>query len=458
MSHLVWVGERRHAPPRMLPVTEAPTDGVMMDVLNMKTLATTLGLTVGLFGTTACVGEVEQGGDPAPTLEQGGEVASGGQSIVGGQATDIRSVPWQVSLQTFGSHFCGGSIIDAEWVLTAAHCVQGQRASSLQAAAGGTRLGSFSQRRDVSRIIVHPQYNSRTSDNDIALVRLSQPFQPNGTTVTEVPIIDVAARTDGLTSPGTLSLVSGWGATFEGGSSSSSLRSVTLPIVSNADASRAYRRQIPDSNIAAGLLGEGGKDACQGDSGGPLVVADGQGGIALAGVVSYGIGCARPDFPGIYARVSFYESWLKQYVPNVSGPATAPPTQDQSEESEPAPVPAPNVEPITVSSTQPIRVPDASSTTRSVTFERSFVLDTIDVEATIDHPFPSDLAIVLKSPGGSRVLLEQPGSNNATTRSYTVRNFAGTNVQGRWVLEFYDVYRQDVGAYDTLSLTFNPQD
>ena len=100
-------------------------------------------------------------------------------------------------------------------------------------------------------------------------------------------------------------VVSGWGTTSEGGSTPSTLRKVTVPVISDDKCRDAYgRNDIFDSNLCAGF-DAGGKDSCQGDSGGPLYCSGYQ-----AGVVSWGYGCARPNYPGVYTEVSYFINWI----------------------------------------------------------------------------------------------------------------------------------------------------
>lgn len=428
-----------------------------MSLMQDKQLTTMLifgALSLSMTMMTACTGEFA--GDSAlqeVDLEASHESTE--QSIVGGSTVSIGSYPWQISLQSYGSHFCGGTIIDDEWILTAAHCVEGESASRLSVRAGSSTWSRSGQTRSVSRIISHPSYNGDPAYGyDIALLKLSSPLSINQN-AQPIPVTTTADEQAGATATGAVATVSGWGATREGGSGSSTLRAVSVPVISNSVASQLYGYSIDNTMLAAGILNQGGKDSCQGDSGGPLVVS-GTSGPILAGVVSYGYGCARAQYPGIYTRVSSYQGWLTQYIPDL---LTTPEEEAPSEPEQP-PQPTqptqPSAQPIVVSTNQAISVPDASRTTRSVTLSQSFTLSTIDVAMTINHPYPSDLAVIIQAPDGRRVLLEQPGQNNSTSRSYTVSTFSGMNVAGQWIIEFYDVYSQDVGAVSSFSMTFNP--
>jgi len=186
---------------------------------------------------------------------------------------------------------CGGTLIGPDIVLGAAHC--GGYVGS-KVTIGTTRVEVIQQSR-------HPNYNSNTEENDFYLYRLKSSVSTTGATVT--------LNTDGATpSAGQPLTTLGKGHTSEGGSSSSVLRDVVVPTVSNDGCRSAYGSRYK-SNVML-CAGEASKDSCQGDSGGPLVIRQGMNHI-LAGVVSWGDGCGRPESPGIYARVSAVIPWIQ---------------------------------------------------------------------------------------------------------------------------------------------------
>uniref|UniRef100_A0A672G6F2 Peptidase S1 domain-containing protein n=1 Tax=Salarias fasciatus TaxID=181472 RepID=A0A672G6F2_SALFA len=237
--------------------------------------------------------------------------ASRNTRIVGGAVAPEGSWPWQVSLHRSGGHFCGGSLINNRWVLSAAHCFETITAGQVTVYLGRqTQAGPNpnEESRSVSQIISHPNYNTVTEDNDIALLRLAS----------DVPFTDYIvpvclAASDSSVHAGVSTWVTGWGALTEGGSVSNDLMEVQVPVVGNRQCNCDYGvGEITDNMLCAGFR-EGGKDACQGDSGGPLVSKQGDVWILL-GIVSFGIGCARPELPGVYARVSRYMSWINSQI------------------------------------------------------------------------------------------------------------------------------------------------
>ncbi|CAH1796166.1 unnamed protein product [Owenia fusiformis] len=229
--------------------------------------------------------------------------------VVGGQQARQGEFPWQISLQSRGSHICGGMVIDNQWILTAAHCVIGARARNLNVVIGEHNRYSTDANEvsiGVSSIKIHPSYSDSTLNNDVALLKLKSSFTYNED-VQPVCAPDWYEDFDGV-----YCTVSGWGTQSSGASSLPSiLRYVNVPVVSNYRCGQQYgSSQITDQMICAGLIGTGGKDSCQGDSGGPLVCKVGNT-FQLAGIVSWGYGCADRNYPGVYTRVTEFLDWIE---------------------------------------------------------------------------------------------------------------------------------------------------
>ncbi|KAG5885763.1 hypothetical protein JTB14_031200 [Gonioctena quinquepunctata] len=222
--------------------------------------------------------------------------------IVGGQNTDIAWHPWQVSVQHQNSHFCGGFLISDVWVVTAAHCITKGFRTDLNIRAGSTIWNNGGQTVPVSSFIIHPFYDDNNLNNDVALLRLAAPVNVANARAAALPR---PGQEVGVGSPVS---ITGWGALGEQRPGPLILQEVVVPALNRDDCRRLYSvGQITNEMFCAGVVGIGGKDACQGDSGGPAVV-DG----VVVGVVSWGRGCARPQWPGVYAQVSAVRDWITQ--------------------------------------------------------------------------------------------------------------------------------------------------
>uniref|UniRef100_A0A8C8UND2 trypsin n=1 Tax=Peromyscus maniculatus bairdii TaxID=230844 RepID=A0A8C8UND2_PERMB len=205
--------------------------------------------------------------------------------IVGGYTCRENSVPYQVSLNS-GYHFCGGSLINDQWVVSAAHCYK----SRIQVRLGEHNINVLEGNEQfvtAAKSIRHPKFNSKTLDNDIMLIKLASPVTLN-------------AR---------VCLISGWGNTLSlGVNNPDLLQCLDAPLLTQAACEASYPGKITNNMVCAGFL-EGGKDSCQGDSGGP-VVCNGQ----LQGIVSWGYGCAQKNLPGVYTKVCNYVDWIQDTI------------------------------------------------------------------------------------------------------------------------------------------------
>jgi len=223
--------------------------------------------------------------------------------IVGGTEAAAGANPHQCSLRR-SSHSCGASIISDQWVVTAAHCIDGASASSLSLRCATLRHASGGQDFKIAQLIVHPSYSSWTLDNDIGLIKIDGKFTLGSSSLDKIALPDQ----DEDIPAGSIVTVTGWGATSEGGSLPATLQTLDVPVVANDVCAQKYQgfNSITDQMFCAGV-DEGGKDSCQGDSGGPVVYSK-----KLVGAVSWGYGCARAGYPGVYTRVARFRNWIKE--------------------------------------------------------------------------------------------------------------------------------------------------
>ncbi|KAL2086600.1 hypothetical protein ACEWY4_017659 [Coilia grayii] len=234
-------------------------------------------------------------------------VISGYNKIVNGENAVSGSWPWQVSLQqSNGFHFCGGSLINQYWVLTAAHC----RVSPgyHRVVLGEHNRGSSSeplQVKSIAKAISHPSYNSQTFNNDVTLLKLSSPAQLTNR------VSPVCMASSGTNFPsGTRCVTTGWGKTGTT-SSPNILQQTALPLLSPAQCRQHWgQNRITDAMICAGASGV---SSCQGDSGGPLV-CESSGVWSQVGIVSWGTSNCNVRAPAVYARVSYLRGWIDQTV------------------------------------------------------------------------------------------------------------------------------------------------
>jgi len=252
-------------------------------------------------------------------------IANRATKIVGGQNTEVNEYPWQAGMVSKGGSYvwCGASVVSSRWVLTAAHCTAGETPNSIQVLLGDHKYTvsteTNSLRMNIAAIKDHESYNKNNLNNDFSMLKLASAID-----FAAYPNIRPACLPpdDSNTYAGETATVTGWGTTSSGGSTSNTLNEVDVTVLTNDDCGNSYGywpSDITNKMLCANVDG-GGKDSCQGDSGGPLVSSVGGNGVTPGqnyyqiGVVSWGIGCADADYPGVYARVSKVLSWINGHM------------------------------------------------------------------------------------------------------------------------------------------------
>ncbi len=233
--------------------------------------------------------------------------------IVGGVEATPGEYSFIVSLRDDSGHFCGGSLILPDVILTAAHCTD----ESIDMKSVKIFVGTHSQSEmlphsevfEVESFVRHPKYGVLSSlDLDFALIKIKgqSALKPISLNTKE---FEIPEKADGVQE--IMATAIGWGVTTEGHyKPAEKLQKVDVPLVSQKTCNEAYKGKITDSMLCAGFK-EGKKDSCQMDSGGPLVTKNENGSVVLAGVVSWGAGCARPEAYGVYSKVSFAHDWIE---------------------------------------------------------------------------------------------------------------------------------------------------
>uniref|UniRef100_A0A8C8SDZ0 Peptidase S1 domain-containing protein n=1 Tax=Pelusios castaneus TaxID=367368 RepID=A0A8C8SDZ0_9SAUR len=243
---------------------------------------------------------------------------------VGGEDSIEGEWPWQVSLFRYNKHLCGGALISNQWVVTAAHCFQCMNTSDYNVLLGVNKLATSQPHKlslGVRRIISHPKYSGEASSGDIAVVQLEKPIE-----FTDY-ILPICLPAASVRFPaGMKCWVTGWGHIREGEDlpAPQTLQKLQVPIIEQKDCRSLYNtamggkfsyKPIQNDMICAGYA-EGMKDTCKGDSGGPLVCKVSQEWL-LAGIVSWGEGCAIKNRPGVYSRLTSYEKWIHSHIPDI---------------------------------------------------------------------------------------------------------------------------------------------
>jgi trypsin len=246
--------------------------------------------------------------------------AAPSSAVVGGTNAGPNEFPAAAEI-TFGPFLCTGTLISPTVVLSAGHCgsVTGAAVASpaswppqlIDVRIGSNKPGQ-GESRPVQKVTLNPNY-LLTSGYDISLLALSSAS-------TKTPA-KVAGTSEGsLWTPGTLETIVGWGATQEGGDLPDTLQKGQVPITTDAYCSGAYSDFDPNTMVCAGFP-QGGVDTCQGDSGGPMFGKTSTGELRVVGSTSFGEGCARPNKPGVYARVgdTVLREWIRSQAPDGVG-------------------------------------------------------------------------------------------------------------------------------------------
>ncbi|XP_026728733.1 chymotrypsin-2-like, partial [Trichoplusia ni] len=218
--------------------------------------------------------------------------------IVGGVDAPEGRIPYQASLRSwYNSHFCGGSVLNNRWILTAAHCTDGQSKYGISVVLGTTNRLSGGVKYSVDRIIIHKKYDSASIKNDISLIKVTKEIQFNN-------LVQPIQLPEADTGEGVELLLSGWGRISYPGSLPVHLQMINLTSVSVEDCQNIFIQINPVFNTQICSLTKYGEGACHGDSGGPLVS-----GKSVVGIVSWGMPCAK-GYPDVYTRVYSFKDWI----------------------------------------------------------------------------------------------------------------------------------------------------
>ena len=248
--------------------------------------------------------------------------------VVGGHEAEPGAWPWMAALvlapveNAYDGHFCGGTLIAPEWVLTAGHCVENLAAHHIDIVLGRHNLNSEEgERIPVIEKLVHPNYDPSTLDSDLALLRLERAASQQPVILVDTPQINALTNTDILI----MTTVTGWGNTSTDNSAyPETLQEVELPLVDRdiCNAEEAYNGSVTINMICAGYQ-QGGEDSCKGDSGGPLMIFEESNSIWIqAGVVSWGEGCAEPNHYGVYTHLSNFHEWIQEKIEQPENPVS----------------------------------------------------------------------------------------------------------------------------------------
>nr|XP_021501276.1 serine protease 52-like [Meriones unguiculatus] len=232
-------------------------------------------------------------------------------SIVGGEFASISDFPWNVGIMDHRDHLCGGTILSEWWVLTASHCFNNLEDAHLEIICNTDDLTTKNlEYKKVDKLIMHPGYDSWFLDNDIALLLLKSPLNLS---INRVPIC-VSEVSDILAWRNCW--VTGWGVTTTSGPQTISPKLQKVQVELFRSDRCGFAGSVFTKNMLCAGSRRAGKDACQGDSGGGLVCNKKKGKNKSTwyqlGIVSWGVGCGKENFPGVYTKVTRYLKWISE--------------------------------------------------------------------------------------------------------------------------------------------------